>query len=321
MLDTNFTLSILAVLLMTLFGVLVVREAAIGGAAERAIIESAANLETARTTEQIVRASEERFRTLAQAMPVGVYQTDSSGRMDFVNGRLSRIFGLPAAKLLGDAWMDSLAEVEAFRGESAWEGFREKGDRKEYEFEYKREDGERVWIRSVRSAIFDEKGEITGFVGAALDVTEHRRTLDQLADSQRRIQSLANLAPVGIFRADLDGMCTDANDAMLELAGLTVEEATGPRWPKVLHPDDRDHVMEQWHAAVSARGPFQARYRFRHRDGSSRSVLCNAVPEFDDAGVVVGYVGVVLKIGEVVDLATGKKQPPEEFDQGVLTVI
>ena len=53
-------------------------------------------------------ASEEKFRQLSAAAPIGIFQTDSSGRCLYVNHRLTEILGLSSVQVLGNGWAEAL---------------------------------------------------------------------------------------------------------------------------------------------------------------------------------------------------------------------
>jgi PAS domain S-box-containing protein len=55
-------------------------------------------------TEAALRQSEERYRTLATASPVGMFRTDAEGRCTYVNERWCEISGLSPEQALGEGW-------------------------------------------------------------------------------------------------------------------------------------------------------------------------------------------------------------------------
>jgi PAS domain S-box-containing protein len=80
------------------------------------LVESQVNLRTAE-----LAASEDRFRQLCAATPIGIYQTASAGRCLHVNHRWTEISGLSAEKSLGDGWIEALYpnDRESYRQEWA----------------------------------------------------------------------------------------------------------------------------------------------------------------------------------------------------------
>ena len=63
-----------------------------------------------------------------------------------------------------------------------------------------------------------------------------------MRESEERFQTLAKIAPVGIFRTDLDGNTTYVNKAWCKISGLSGEVALGVGWLKAVHPEDQNRL-------------------------------------------------------------------------------
>ncbi|NEQ95884.1 MAG: PAS domain-containing protein, partial [Cyanothece sp. SIO2G6] len=121
---------------------------------------------------------------------------------------------------------------------------------------------------------------------------------DVLRASERRYATLASLAPVGIFRTDVNGNCIYVNERWCEIAGLTPEEAAGLGWQKGLHPDDRESIGTEWYQSAQENRPFQLEYRFQRANGDTTWVYGQATAEYDEAGTLLGYVGTITDISD-----------------------
>ncbi len=126
------------------------------------------------------------------------------------------------------------------------------------------------------------------------------------ASGELSYQTLADLAPVGLFRASSSGQYEYVNRRWCELTGLSARKARGDGWSKAVHPQDRVFVFNQWTQAQAARHPFRMQYRFLTPAGQTRWVLGEVVPEFDPTGQVLGWVGSVTDI-------TDQKKAEEEL--------
>ena len=121
---------------------------------------------------------------------------------------------------------------------------------------------------------------------------------DELRASERLFQTISQMSPVGIFRANAQGDFVYVNERWCEIAGLPAERAVGNVWVKAIHPDDRENYYVEWHQSVREKRPFNAEFRFQHSDGASVWVLGQAAAEIDQAGMTTGYVGTVTDITE-----------------------
>ena len=68
--------------------------------------------------------------------------------------------------------------------------------------------------------------------------------------TEEKFAALAEIAPVGIFRTDMGGLCTYANPRWCEIAGLSQTEALGTGWANGLHSEDRERIFATWQQAT-----------------------------------------------------------------------
>ncbi len=254
----------------------------------------------ARSAQRALSESEERFRMLAETAPVGIFQADAEGQITYLNQSWCDKIGLSFDETIGDGWKSALADPSTYEDDPAWQGFNVPGDKREREVCFTKPDGEDLWVRTVNSAVFNDAGVITSFIGVAVDVTEQHQTMEELKRSEKRFQTLADLSPAGIVRTAADGAITYVNQGWLNLTGITAEEAKGDGWTKAMHPDDRDRIVDSWSDAAANGKKFNAEFRFQKPDGTIIWVMAIAAPEFTDEGVINGYIAVNLDISDVM---------------------
>ncbi|WP_013324044.1 PAS domain-containing protein [Gloeothece verrucosa] len=140
------------------------------------------------------------------------------------------------------------------------------------------------------------------FQAAILDEINHisspKQEQRKLQESELNYTSLAEIAPIGIFRTDTQGYCVYVNPRWCEIAGLTSEEAKGKGWEQVLHPDDDDEVSAQWYRSVEENRLFQLEYRFKRPNGEIRYVYGQSVALRDINQQIIGYLGTITDITE-----------------------
>jgi PAS domain S-box-containing protein len=137
-----------------------------------------------------------------------------------------------------------------------------------------------------------------GVVASFYDVTAQREAQNALIESEIRFRTLADTAPVLIWMAGRDGLCSFFNRAWLEFTGRTMEQEMGDGWTKGVHPDDLDRCLEIYRTGFDARRPFSMEYRLRRADGEYRWLLDNGVPRFDAEGGFAGFIGSCMDINE-----------------------
>lgn len=119
-----------------------------------------------------------------------------------------------------------------------------------------------------------------------------------LQASEYRYYSLSRLAPMGIFRARIDGICAYANPRWFSIVGTSMGDGLGSSWLERVHPDDYAEVAAAWQQAVSAQSPFESEHRIQRPDGSVRWVLTHATPEATLNHRSQHYIGIALDTTE-----------------------
>jgi PAS domain S-box-containing protein len=160
-------------------------------------------------------------------------------------------------------------------------------------------DGDRRYAVSRGEAIMNPQGQVIKLFGTTQDVTVARQAQEALRVSEQRYATLAEAAPVGIFRFDASGDCIYVNEYWCEMSGWSTEESLGKNWIQTLHPDDRDRIPAEWAQAIEQQGGFyRSEGRVLRPDGTVVWFYCQGVPETDAQGRVTGYVGTVTDISD-----------------------
>ncbi|MEL7003684.1 MAG: PAS domain S-box protein [Bacteroidota bacterium] len=113
-----------------------------------------------------------------------------------------------------------------------------------------------------------------------------------------QLSAIAKISPVGIYRTDEEGNCVYVNQKWCEIAGISAENALGTGWVSAVHPDDTQLVMDEWKSYSQHQTIFQLEFRFQHADNSEHWVLSQALPEYDDNGMLIGHLGTVTNISD-----------------------
>ena len=118
-------------------------------------------------------------------------------------------------------------------------------------------------------------------------------------DDYEWLRCLARISPVGIYRADADGNCKYVNARWCELAGYPQEAALGVGWERVIHPEDRARVHEEWGRMAALGVPFRSEYRYLQPGGRVVWIFGEVMEERAADGRLTGYVGTATDITEL----------------------
>src|SRR6266508_2445992 len=146
-------------------------------------------------------------------------------------------------------------------------------------------------------------------------VIEERATgATELGESESRFRNVADAAPVLIWMAGVDKLCTFFNKPWLEFTGRSIEQELGNGWAEGVHPDDLQKCLEVYTEAFDARQPFVMQYRLRRNDGEYRWLSDQGVARHDAQGVFAGYIGSCVDITELMK----KEEALHEFEERVV---
>ena len=155
-----------------------------------------------------------------------------------------------------------------------------------------RSDGLSCWVEIFAYPTLDALGRIDGITGTLSDVTDRRKGMRALRESEARLRAISEASPLGLFVVDAKGNCIFSNANFFKLAGLAPDQLIGTGWSQALHREDRERVIEAWNAAARAHAPFNSEHRYEHADGTVIWSRLHAAPILDGSHLL-GYVQVV----------------------------
>lgn len=248
--------------------------------------------------EEALRESEARFRSIADSTPFMIWASGLDAGITFANLRVTQFTGLPHDDLIGAGWTNVIHPedrdgvqrdyAEAFEG---WKPY-------ERAFRIRRHDGQWRWVHVNGVPRFAPDGEFMGYIGSAQDITEQRRAIEALSESEERFRSVANLTPAIIWMTDADTRCVFVNHTWETVTGQPAAQALGHGWLDVMHPEDRRDAWRMIERALAEHRPFENEFRVKSPAGDWRVLLNTGAPRFDAAGAYQGFVGSAVDITE-----------------------
>jgi hypothetical protein len=125
------------------------------------------------------------------------------------------------------------------------------------------------------------------------------KAMAELKISEQQFRLITDLSPVHLFRAGPDGEAIFLSPGFLSMTGLSREQALGFGWVEAVLPQDRDRLMAGWQEALQSQVIFQAEFRFRVATGEYRWYRARVVPDRDESGAIIGWVGAAVDLHEL----------------------
>lgn len=138
-----------------------------------------------------------------------------------------------------------------------------------------------------------------------------RQMSEQQVNTDNRLHSLAQSAPVALFIADPMQSCTYCNQAWLAWRGRTLMQELGHGWWDGVHPEDAARRRDAFARALRDLAPGTVDYRLRRADGEFRRVRDFIGIDSDAKGAAIGLLGACIPLADApVEEAAGP--PPAE---------
>jgi len=166
--------------------------------------------------DDLLRESEERFRLMADATPVMLWMSDTDNRSQYINRAWLEFTGRPEEAELGHGWMEIVHPDDL---NPLIDSYGQAIDRRESyqtEFRLRRHDGEYRWVLVVGAPRLATDGTYSGYIGSAVDVTEHKLATAIRSGLSRKLMDAQEKERAWIARELHD-------DVVQRMALLTIE--------------------------------------------------------------------------------------------------
>lgn len=117
----------------------------------------------------------------------------------------------------------------------------------------------------------------------------------KLIISEQRYKLLTMDSPFGVFETDARGDFLHVNRTYCRWAKCSNTDLEGKGWVNYLANAERQHVFQEWMAAVHQEREFTSNFSLTPAESPSFTVHCNAFPMFDGKDKLSGWIGIISK--------------------------
>jgi PAS domain S-box-containing protein len=243
-------------------------------------------------------AGEQKLRSILEALPVAIYETDADGTVTFFNEAAAQMAGR-RPRIGVDKWCVSwqlktidgdplpldecpmavtLKERRAVKGEAI----------------AVRPDGTEIRFAANPTPLFDDDGNLIGAVNMLIDTTHRHRTGIEAA----RLAAIVASSDDAIVSKDLNGIVITWNGAAERLFGYLSEEIVGRHISLLIPPDRQDEepaILRRIRRGERVEHFDTIR---RRKDGALIEISLTISPVLDETGRIIGASKIARDISE-----------------------
>lgn len=234
------------------------------------------------------------MRTVLAGDAALVVAVDGDGRITDFNAASERVSGYSASEVVGRTFWSALHPLEdASRIESVFDGITGSPATVDYQADWQTRAGVRRRVAWTATPFFGDGGRLSSVVQIGVEVPADPETLRDRAQ-RMRFERLCASVPAVVFETDRNGQVVFVSEAWEAITGYPGDAALGFGWEDILHPEDRETVLEAALETLTTGVPFEAYYRILTRAGEIRWLTNRAGAVRDANGSVTGVFGVLI---------------------------
>ncbi len=254
------------------------------------------DIEDRKIAQQALEVSEQKFRQLAEFLPLVVWEVDLNGRFTYTNKVGFKLFGYtPDDMAQGVNIMQMIAPSDRERLAENIKKILANGQNTDDEYLALRKDGSTFPVINYSSVVYHSSKTI-GLRGILIDITEKKQAEEKIRESEQLYRTVVESLNEALMLMDNDDRILFVNNRFTELLGYSPHEVIGKISYELLIPGEKQQEIikantrrKQGHKEVYEM-PFIA------KDGRIISFMVSGAPAYNAQGEVVGSIGAMVDI-------------------------
>ncbi len=250
--------------------------------------------------EEKLKEYESRFRRAFEKIGDNVWEHDfSTGKTYFSNTKSHLLgYGLDEFKSNANLWWDRTYADDRILLEQNDEKYK-RGEIDHHILEYRivHRDGTIRWVMDRGMVIeLGREGKPSKIIGTHTDITERKLAEELLQREEQKYRSIIANMNLGLLEVDTEENVIFTNQSFCEMSGYDYEELIGKKASHIYKKEENIELIESKNEARK-RGSLEAyEIAVKNKRGQLRWWLISGAPRFNDAGDLVGSIGIHLDI-------------------------
>ena len=172
-----------------------------------------------KTAEDALRASETKYRTLFEGMPVGLYRSTSEGRLLDANETLVNMLGYPNRESLLAVGAEQLYVDPSDR--MRWRSMLDRhGVVRGFEMKLRRLDGQELWVAFSAKQSHDPNVDGPCYEGSVADISERKQAAQRIEHLNSVLRAIRDVNQLIVREKDEDRLIQSACDCLTATRGF-----------------------------------------------------------------------------------------------------
>ncbi len=261
--------------------------------------------------DEAIRRSEDRFRTLADAVPQLIWTNDDKGYANYFNQRWFEYSGLTLEQSMGRGWQAIVHPEDASASINKWNQALAEAITFDSEYRLRDAHGDYRWHIGRNVPLKDSSGNIVGWFGSATEIEGLKRAEESSRLLADRLQLALDAGRLGSFEYDFNsGVLTSTSQHKANHGYSEDENPTFDELKQRIVSDDQAFMEAVLGKAIKEHKIHDAEYRIRLTGKATRWIKSVGKILYDENDQPQKLVGISLDI-------TAQKNFMEELSQQV----
>ncbi len=257
---------------------------------------SVADITERKKVEEALRASEKRYRSFLDVTGELGWTTSAEGVIVEDIPSFRKFTGQTYDEVKGWGWAKALHPDDLERTAQVWKTAVSSKSSYETEYRLRRYDGVYRHFLARGVPVLRDDGSIVEWVGTCIDITERKKTENDLKESEQKYRDLADQFPEIVFEADNRGIVTYANKKTLALLKLDAADLKkGVNIFDHIIPEQRNTALARFRRVIKEGDIGADEYVLLRKDGTTFPSLVHTARIIRE-GQIQGVRGIAIDI-------------------------
>ncbi len=262
--------------------------------------------------------SELRYRTIFEDAQVGIYQTTPEGEILQANPALLKMLGFNSKDELCKRNLNNGTAFNSKKRSDFIQAISKEGFVKDYESDWLKQSGEYITVRENSRIVLNAKEEIDYFEGFVVDISEQKKTQEELKKSEEKYRLLMDNLNEAIMVVDNDDRIQYVNKKFTEKLGYLLEEIKGEIGYKLLIEPKNHHLIIETNKRRIKKEKSLYELPFVAKNGEKIDFLVSGAPVLNADGSTIGSIGAMVDISDRKQTESSLKESEDRLKMALV---